>query len=146
MSLGVTIEYKGYIPKGPSIRSGYFTGDAAYPGSGGYAVVPADLKFGLAIYKVIVQGASGYLAEFDHANSKLKLYNPTKHQAVAASSENKPIVTTGAATASAVDATQPHVDIPTGFRSEVDTGPGDECAQNLAGLNTVKFHFIAFGH
>jgi hypothetical protein len=112
--------------------------DSSYA-TGGESLT-ADM-LGLAeIDHLIPSPKSGYLFEYDYTNLTLMAYYPTKAQAVAASSSNQPTVTSGSATASAVSSTTPTVTIPSGFRSAVDTGPGQEvtASANLSTLTGVR--------
>lgn len=74
MALGITLDFEGYLPKGPSIRLGRFTGDGAYP-AGGYAVTPGNLNFQTEIRNlVVVAGITGFVPAWDKANGKLKFW------------------------------------------------------------------------
>lgn len=117
--------------------------DSSY-GTGGESLTAAMLGLN-AIDHIIPSPKSGYLFEYDYSNALLKAYYPTKGQTGAASGSNQPTVSTGSATASAVDATTPTVTIPAGFRSAVDTGPGQEvtASANLSTLTGVRV--MAFG-
>lgn len=49
--------------------------DSSYP-TGGEAITPQQLGLNVIDF-VLASPAAGYIAEFDHANSKLKMYTPT---------------------------------------------------------------------
>ena len=114
--------------------------DSSYP-TNGEPLVAADI--GLAsITRLEVSGKNGYIFEYDYSGSLLKVLYPTANQGVVASGIS---VTSGAASATAVDSTTPTVTIPAGFRSEVDHSIGEEVEDtaNLSALTGVKC--IAYG-
>jgi hypothetical protein len=116
--------------------------DASYP-TGGESLTPSDLGLSEAKF-VSIAGNSGYIFEYDYTNKKLKAMTPTAKQAVAATGANQPDVSSGSATASAVDTTTPTVTVPAGFRSEVDAAPADEAGNttNLSAVTAVKLMMI----
>lgn len=116
--------------------------DASYP-TGGESLTPSDLGLSVATH-VQIAGNSGYIFEYDYTNEKVKAMTPTANQGVAATGANQPDVSSGSATASAVDTTTPTVTVPAGFRSEVDAAPADEVGNttNLSTVTAVKVMFI----
>jgi len=147
MALVITYkEDKGMVDKcshGYRMVTGSVAFDNSYPTNG----EPMDMSkvFPNDLHLVLFEVKAGYIFEYDYTNKKVKAYYPTKAQAVANSGGNQLIATTGSATASAVDATTPHVDVPAGFRSAVDHGAAEE-VQNTADLSALTaVRFVAIG-
>ena len=116
--------------------------DSSYA-TNGESLKPEDLGMTVIDF-LICEPTNGYLYEYDYTNKKLKAKYPTKTQAVANSSSNQLILTTGSNSATAVDATRPHVDVPAGFRSAVDAGAAEEVgsAVSLAADTNVRLFAI----
>lgn len=123
--------------------SGTIAFDSSYPTGGESFDLSGYFK---SVYQVIISDQnSGYLFEYDYTNKKIKVMYPRSAQAAANTGANQPTVTSGAATASAVDATTPTVTVPSGFRSAVDAAVGSEVSNgtNLSSLTGVRF--VAIG-
>lgn len=121
--------------------------DNAYP-TGGEPVAAQQL--GLTVLDFVLPSpASGYLAEFDHVNNKLKAFNP--RAAIASTLAVTTPALTHAAGATAVTSTAATVpDHAAGAAcavagvAGVAAGPGAEVA-NGTDLSAVKFRVIALG-
>jgi hypothetical protein len=143
MSLIVTYkEDKSLLDKcghGFNFVTGSVAFDSSYP-TGGEAMDMSKV-FPTSVHIVLFETKAGYIFEYDYTNKKVKAKYPTKTQAVANSGANQLIATSGAATASAVDATTPHITAPAGFRSAVDPGVAEEVANaaDLSALTDVRF-------
>jgi len=116
--------------------------DASYP-TGGEALTPDTLGLSVITF-ASVAGKGGYIFEYDYTNKKLKAMYPRSASAVANSAANQLDVSSGSATASAVDATTPTVTAPAGFRSAVDAQVADEVGNtvDLSAVTSVKVMMI----
>lgn len=106
--------------------------DTSYT-TGGKALVAAD--FGLVrLDLVLASPKQGFMFEYDYTNAKLKAFFPTGGAGTPAAALAVPtgLAATGAATASAVDATRPTVAILPGVGAEVAN------TQNLSTLLAVR--------
>lgn len=113
--------------------SGTVDFDSSYP-TGGESFAPADV--GLSVFDLVLcSPTSGVIFEMDYTNSNLQAFFPTGGGGTPASALAVPKVSSGASSASAVDATTPT--ITPGVGKEVKS------AQNLSTLTGVKF--VAFG-
>lgn len=106
--------------------------DNSYP-TGGYPVTAAD--FGLNdVIVVIPQGAGGLLFEYDYANKKLLVKYPTGGATASPAALAAPTVTSGASSATAVNATTP----------ALTPGQGKEVA-NATDLSSITVRLVALG-
>lgn len=117
--------------------SGSIDFDSAYA-TGGLAFDPGRL--GMSVIDLILfSPTSGLMFEYDYTNNKVKAFFPTGGAGTPAAALAVPTVlaSTGAVTASAVDATRPTGAVLPGVGAQVPA------SQNLATLTGVKF--VAFG-
>tara|TARA_B100000949_G_scaffold81226_1_gene72617 strand:- start:11043 stop:11459 length:417 start_codon:yes stop_codon:yes gene_type:complete len=110
--------------------------DSSYP-AGGEAVAAGDFTMGSLMGVQVLGGnaaAAAYMMHFDSANSKLMLTYPTGGATTAPAAVADPIVTTGSATASVVDATTPNI----------TPGRGKEL-RAATDASTITFRILAVG-
>lgn len=109
------------------------TFDSSYA-TGGESLVSTDFGFSNALTPrlVVTTPASGLMFEYDYTNQKLKAHYPTGGGATAPTTPAAPKVSTGAASATAVDATSPT--LTPGTSKEVG---------NTANLSTVTTRVMA---
>ena len=132
MALTITIDREERMGK-RYYRSGTIAFDSSYP-TGGESLTPSDL--GLRTIDILLAApAGGLMFEYDNANQKLKAIYPTGGGGTNPTTLADPIVSTGAASATAVDATTPTIR-PGRSKEVADTA-------NLSTITGVRF--VALG-
>lgn len=118
MPLTVAIRRRVHMPAGQAVIADV-TFDTSYDATG-EPLSAAELGFAMRIDFCLAAPAGGLIFEYDHSTGRLRAFYPTGGVTASPGTLSDPRVTSGASTASAVNATTP--DITPGRGKEVATG------------------------
>lgn len=128
--MALTISITNYELTGKSKRvTGTIDFDSSYP-TGGESLTPAQLRMSV-VKSFATETTGGLIFKYDKANKKILAYQPTGGGGTNPTTLQAPKVSSGASSASAVDATTPTI-VP---------GIAKECANtaDLSGITGVPF-------
>lgn len=108
--------------------------DNAYP-TGGYSLTPADFGLNDVIHVAIEHMVSGLVFRYDYANRKLMAFYPTGGATASPATPAAPQVTSGASSATAVNATTP----------ALTPGQGKELPNNADLSGVTSLRVVAWG-
>lgn len=108
MSATITIDTSDgrYVQGSRFVRKGTINLGSSY-NTGGMAVTAANFEFPGTIAELDLGPTGGLIFEWDKTNGKVKAYYPTGGATASPAATGDPKVSTGASTASAVNATSP---------------------------------------